>query len=122
MDWILGFAMFFVNNATELVGVALPLLVEFLNKDVHKEGERFVVTVITCVAAAILLRWNELTYGSPEAVLASAGVIFLQSQAVFKLYFKESSLRKFIQSKINKPTEIPETTPQVDTNTASGNI
>lgn len=105
MDIILGIGLFIVNNAQELVGIALPLVVEFLNRDVHKEGERFVVTVVTCVVAAIALKWQELTYGSPEAVLTSASVIFLQSQAVFKLYFKDSNLRKLMQSKLSRKPE-----------------
>ena len=89
---------FIVSNAPQLVGLVMPPLVEVLNKDVQGKTERVLVTIAVCFIAAVLLRWNDLVYGSPKEVFALAGLIFGESQAVFKLYFENSWLRWKIQT------------------------
>ena len=93
MQSIIDAWMYLVANASYLVGFVMPPLVEILNKDVKSSRERFAVSVGSCVLAAILLHWHELVFGSPQNLLASAGLIFTESQVVYKLYFENSWLR-----------------------------
>lgn len=101
MDAVLGLGLFFVNNAPALVGLILPVFVDVLNRDVHDETERFWVTVLLCVMAAGLLHWRELVDSSPEKFALWIGLIFTESQVMYRLYFKDSWLR----SKISRATE-----------------
>ena len=100
MDSLITLGAFIIANAPNLVGFLIPPVVEVLNKDVHGANERFLVTVFTCLLAATILHWGELLYGSPEQLLTSAGIIFTESQVVFKLYFQNSWVRWKIQTKI----------------------
>lgn len=93
MDILLGLGTFLIQNAESFVGVVLVVLIDYLNKDVRTELERFLVTVIACLFTAAIIHHDELLYGSPEQVLQTATLIFAESQVVFKLYFKRSWLR-----------------------------
>lgn len=88
-----------IGNAPDLVGLIMPVLISFLNKDVVSGKERFIVTLMTCLGVSTILKWQDLVYGSPEQVLLSAGVIFTESQVVYKMYFEQS----FLNLKINPP-------------------
>lgn len=94
-----------ISNAPNLVGVVLPVLIDVLNKNLapDKDKERFFVSAGVCLVVAVILKWNSLTYGSSEALLASFTLIFTESQIVYKLYFKDSFLRDKLQTIINKP-------------------
>lgn len=100
MEYFIAFWQLIVDNAAHLVGFSLPIIVEVLNKDVEGTRERFAVTIVSCVLAAALLQWHELVYGSPEELFTSIGIIFAESQIVFKLYFQDSFLRWKIQQKL----------------------
>lgn len=89
-----------VLHAPTYAGIVLPPVVDFINKDVHNDQERFIVTILVCLGVATILKWDAITYGTPEEILATAGIIFAESQAVFKLYFKCSTLRAKIQAKL----------------------
>ena len=106
MDAVIGVGSFIITNAPQLVGFAMPPLVEVLNKDVHGKTERVLVTLFACFFAALLLKWNDLLYGSAEDVFTSAGLIFGESQVMFKLYFENSWLRWKIQSGLEETEEI----------------
>ena len=100
-----------VANAPFLVGFMLPPFVEIVNKDIHKEWERFTVTMIVCFLVGTLLHWKEIQIGNPEAVVAYSAIIFAESQAIFKLYFAKSWMRGVIQDKLGSGVEresIPE--------------
>ena len=101
MDFLISAGALIIANAPHLVGFLMPPIVEVLNKDVKGANERFLVTVFVCLLAATILHWNELIYGSPEQLLASAGIIFTESQVVFKLYFQNSWVRWKIQTKMD---------------------
>lgn len=99
-----------VDNAPMLVGFILPPIVDWLNKDVKDPQERFLVVLLVCLITATVLEWNKLVYGSLDELVISAGVIFAQSQVVFKLYFKNSFLRSKLQEKLiseQTPTGTP---------------
>lgn len=93
MDVILGLGRFIIDNHAMLAGFILPPFVDWLNREVPDETERFIVTLIACAFLAVLFKWDSLLFGNPEAVAATIGVIFLESQLIFKLYFKDSWLR-----------------------------
>ncbi len=88
-------------QAPNFVGILLPPIIQVINKDIpqEREKERFWASVVICFAVAILLKWNDLLYGSPESVLTSAGIIFAESQIVFKTYFKDSWLQDKIKER-----------------------
>lgn len=112
LEWVIA-------NGPQLIGVVMPLLVEYINKDipVNQDKIRFSMTFIACLLAAIILKWNELVTGSPESVILSAGLIFTESQIVFKLYFKESWLRSkmvnFVGGEVVNTSEPPTETEQI---------
>ncbi len=95
-------------NAVDFVGLVMPPIIQILAKDipVEKEKERFLATTAICLALAVILKWNELILGSYEQVLASFGVIFIEAQAVYKLYFKNSALRDVMDKRLT-PDEQP---------------
>ena len=86
-----------VMYAPDLVGFALPPVVEFLGRDVKRENEKFWLTMMVCLLAGVLLKWNQLVAGDPEQVIIWGAIVFAQSQIVFKTYFKDSRLRQEIQ-------------------------
>lgn len=80
------------SNAPDLIGIVIPVLISYLNREVVSGKERFIVTIMTCLGASTILNWQNLVYGSPEQVLISAGIIFTESQVVYKMYFEKSVL------------------------------
>lgn len=103
--WVLSFLLLswntVVDHAPVLVGVLLPPFVEILAKDIKNESERLIFTFITCFLVAGLLQWKHLAGTTPEQVFLYMGLVFMESQAVFKLYFRDSMLRAKIQEKVN---------------------
>lgn len=87
------------QNAHNVAGLALPPFIDYVNKQVANEKARFIITILMCLGLATVFKWESLAYGSPDEVLQAATLIFIESQAVFKLYFKTSYLRKTIQDK-----------------------
>lgn len=109
LPYILNVAAYIVANAPEFVGFAVPVIADFLNKDVKNDHERFIVTVVVCIILSVILKWNVLMgYGNPDQFVELLGIIFLESQAVYRLYFKNSVIRQIIQEKINpSPPDAP---------------
>lgn len=97
MNILIGLGMYIVNNATELIGFAMPPVVDYLARDVNDENERLLVAGMVCFVAAILTKWHYIVVGSPEEVMATAGIIFAESHFMFKLYFRNSFLRTKLQ-------------------------
>jgi hypothetical protein len=105
-----------IVNAPNLVGLLLPPLVDFLNKDIPDEKDRYFVTLIICAVVAALINWNKLFFGDPTSFYTSLTLIFIESQTVFKLYFKDSYLRQKLQetligSPVLTPTPVVEVKP-----------
>lgn len=86
----------------DLVGILMSPVIEILNKDIAKEKttERFLASMAICFVVAFLLKWNQVMAGSPEELIASFGIIFTESQVVYKLYFKDSFIRAKIQERL----------------------
>lgn len=109
MEILIALGQFIINHAPELVGIILPPVVDYFNKDVHTDEERYIVTLLICFCIAILYHWNELIYGSPQDLLVSFSIIALEAQTVFKLYFKNSFVRRKINEVIIEPQNVIET-------------
>jgi hypothetical protein len=118
MELLAYTGQFIVSHAPELVGVLMPPIIDILSKDVKKENERFIVTLLITFGAALLLKWDTLSYGNPDQLITSFGIIFAESQVVFKLYFKDSWAReKMFQFLIASPAQAQEEqSPVIDVN------
>lgn len=103
-----------VSNAPFLVGFVLPPLVEVINKDVKKEWERFVITLVICLFTGTLLHWKEIASGNPETVLLYSAAIFAESQLIFKLYFAKSWVRGAIRDKVGSSVVQEELKPEAE--------
>lgn len=97
MDYLLAIGGAIVANASNLVGFAMPLAVEYLNADVPDEKVRRNIAIATCLLAAVLLHWNLIENGKPELVVPYMLIILVESQTIFKLYFKNSGTREIVQ-------------------------
>lgn len=107
MDIVVTIGKAIIDNAPQLVGFILPPFVEILNRDVKQDGERYFVSLMACAFVAILLHFNEITTSSPETIVTTAGIIFLESNTTYKLYFQDSGLRSLIKEKIGKKETLP---------------
>lgn len=99
---------FLFANADALVGFILPPLIDFLNREVPTSKGRFFVTILTTVGVTAFLNWDHIAYGNPELFLSSAALIFTESQVVYKMYFEDSYIRSKLQTKIDKPSPLPD--------------
>lgn len=99
VNLILPYLVVLYQNAHNVAGLALPPVIDYVNKEVKSEKARFFITILICLGLAVVFKWEAVAYGSPEEVLQAATLIFIESQAVFKLYFKTSYLRETMQKK-----------------------
>lgn len=106
MELLASTGMAIITYAPHLVGFILPPFVEFLNRDVKNSNERFMVSLIVCFLVAVILHWNEIATGTPEQAIIFMGIIFTESQSIFKLYFNDSWMRQTIQEKIGSVNTI----------------
>lgn len=89
-------------EATQLVGFLLPPIIQILNKDIPEKNQkqRFLATLATCLVTALVLNFNKLQLDTLDQVLTSFTLIFAESQAVYKLYFKQSAVKGFIDERL----------------------
>jgi hypothetical protein len=97
MEIILGLGLFIVANAPMLSGIVLPIVVDYLNREVPNPTERFIVTILAVFVTSLLIKWKSLAAGNPQEVAETMGILFFESQAVYRLYFKNS----YARAKIN---------------------
>lgn len=105
MDYAVALWGAVIQNAPNLVGFVLPPIVEVINKDAHTDEERYILAFLVCLGAAGLLHGNDLIVGKPDLFVSSLSVIFLESNALYKLYFAKSALRSNIRTYIQDPPE-----------------
>jgi hypothetical protein len=89
-----------IENAPYLVGFILPPFIEILNREVPSKIGRHTVSLLVCLVVAIVLHWHKIESGSPEQVAAIAGVIFTESNTVYKYYFENSWNREVLREKL----------------------
>src|SRR3990167_10034796 len=96
-----------VMYSAELIGFFMPVIIEVLNKDIKKDSEKWIVTVLACLGAATLTKWNSVISGNGHDLAKSMFMIFFESQGVYRLYFKNSALRQKLQDVIEEKKEEP---------------
>lgn len=96
-----------VASAPNLIGVVLPPFIHILNKKLEYESDssRFIISIMICFVVAFILKGNSLQHGSIEEMQLSFGLIFAESQAVYKLYFQDSWLKSKIDQRLDKLPE-----------------
>src|SRR3990167_190652 len=94
-----------VVNAPGFGGVILPLVVTILNTNVTDSRAKFGMTLFACLVGGILYNLGELgtqtAWESGEAVLGSLALLFTQSQIVYRLFFKGSTLETKLEEKLS---------------------
>lgn len=113
MEYALALLNAFLSYSPFMVGIILPPFIEILNKDIKRESERYLVAILVCVVCAIMIHWEQLVSGNPAQAALVAGLIFAESQTIFKLYFAKSKMRGTIQEKIGVSEDRKEINPEV---------
>lgn len=95
--------LFIGQNAPQLVGLLLPPVVTVLNQSVTDHRSKFLVTFMLCIFVAVLLNVQKIITGdaltSFESLSTSILLVFTESQAVYRLYFKGSAIEAHIEAK-----------------------
>ena len=79
-----------------LIGVALPIVIEFLAKYIKGSSGKFIIALVLPLLAGIALNFESLSVIDAEAVLASGAIIFTSAQGIYKLFFRDSKIQKRI--------------------------
>ncbi len=94
--------LFVGQNAPQLVGLLLPPVATVLNQAVTDHRAKFIITFMLCVFVSVLLNIQKIITGdamsSVEALSQSILLVFTESQAVYRLYFKGSALEGHIEA------------------------
>ena len=77
----------------DLVGLALPFIADFVNKKIPYSNIRFLLSILLSIGAALLLNVDKLRGGDWNELLGKVGLIFTESQIVYRLYWKNSHAR-----------------------------
>lgn len=93
---------YLIANPQLFIGIILPPLIDIFGKEVNPEAEKqkFLVSLVVCLSVAVLLNVGQIMLNSWDEVFISLGLIFTQSQAVYKLYFKNSYLRSKLLERV----------------------
>lgn len=87
LSYVAALLLLLITNAPHVVGFVMPYAVRYISRDIKKERERQMLSFLVCFFAALLLHWKELAYGEPVLFAAYIGLIFTESNMMFKLYF-----------------------------------
>ena len=82
-----------IANMQDLVGFALPFIVDVINKKFPDSPVRFIIVLLSCIGAATLLNLDKLQSGDWGEILGKVGIIFTESQIIYHLYWKDSQAR-----------------------------
>ncbi len=87
-------------NSTDFIGVLLPPVIQLMVYEEADEKKRFLATILICLFASVFLNFNKITLNSWQELLTTFTLIFSESQIVYKLYFKESAFKNFIDRRL----------------------
>lgn len=75
-----------------IFGAFLPPIIDLINKKITDSKVKYLVSVLFCVlvSASTTLICNGFNWGD---LVKNASIIFLSAQSMYKLYWKDSSLR-----------------------------
>ena len=91
--------MSFLGN---LLGFIIPFVVDFINTKAGIENSKvkFGISLAISFVIAGVLHIGELQFGNVDEFFKTSGILFSESQALYKLYFEKSQLREKIQEAI----------------------
>lgn len=108
MELILFAGSSLVKELPNLVGFFLPIVIQVLNLRVHREIERYMISVIVCILVAVGLHWQDMAFGNVTMVAASIGILFAESNTLYTLYFSRSGLRASLIQALGGTTNLIE--------------
>lgn len=82
---------------TDLIGFVMPFFIDFVNGKIVDSKVKFAVSLLSCIAVAVVLNLNKLLANDVGSVLTSAGIIFSEAQIAYKLYWEKSQLRSRLE-------------------------
>lgn len=78
------------------VGFLLPPAIDYINRYITDSRLKFAVTLLICLVVGAIIHLGDLTWGNIDAILSSSAIVFSEAQVVYKLYWKDSSVRNRI--------------------------
>ena len=85
-----------LTGSAVIIGAVLPFLFEFINRFVKNSNLKFLISLLLPLLIGVGISFNQLGFGSIEAILASGSIVFASAQSVYKLWFKDSGLQQKI--------------------------
>lgn len=76
------------------IGAVLPPLIDVVNRFVKLSWLRFVIALLVSLILGVVLAYFQYGWGG---IAADAGVIFIASQTVYKLWYDKSGLQARIR-------------------------
>ena len=76
----------------DFAGFILPPFIDLVNRHIANSTVRFWVSILACVAIAVLLNLDKLN--NLDELLGKASLIFAQAQIVYKTYWEKSGIRE----------------------------
>ncbi|MFA5014015.1 MAG: hypothetical protein WC549_00545 [Actinomycetota bacterium] len=83
-----------------LIGLILPPIIDLVNSRIANDRIKFLVSVVICTLIAAAVNYQQLNVNSVGAFLQSASIVFTESQLVYALYWKKSSVREAVLKRI----------------------
>ncbi len=87
-----------IDNAPYLSGFLLPFINDYLNQEVSDKRNRQLIAGVSCLFFTLLIQWDALLAGNLGDAAAVYGILFTESQGMYKLYFEDSALRERFNS------------------------
>lgn len=82
-----------------LIGLILPVVIDFINKNIKDSKIRFGVSLAICAVVALVLNIDQFTSGEWGNLLEKISLVFMQAQIVYHTYWQNSQLREKIVPK-----------------------
>lgn len=71
-----------------LIGSLLPLVIDFLNRNVESSRARAIVSILVCFLAGALMNLDNLKYGNGDEIIESMTLVFTSTKIVYDLIYK----------------------------------
>lgn len=80
-----------------LIGLFLPPVIDFVNTRIMDARLRFVVSMLICLAVAVVVNVGDLVPFNPQELLGDIALVFAAAQTTYQLYWKRSDTRADLQ-------------------------
>jgi hypothetical protein len=75
-----------------IMGAFLPPIIDLINTKIVNSKIRYLVSIIVCILIATSIQLLSIGFNWKE-LIESASIVFLSAQSIYRLYWKDSSLR-----------------------------